>query len=219
MTSGVYAIVNKENGKRYIGSSYRIENRWSEHKRDLRLNRHHSPLLQNAWNKYGEDYFDFVVIQKCSPTNLVICEQFYLDEEIKPEYNSYPYASMVGMTEEEINKRHESQIGRPHPHKGDKGRIVSEETRAKMSFAHKGKKLKGGWHHTPDSKARISTASKGRGIGNKHGLGNKSNTGRKLSLEHRTNISNAIMGNMHNKNRHMLRDSLGRFIGDCDGQY
>ncbi len=66
MTSGVYAIVNKINGKRYVGKSNNIERRWSDHIRLLRkdtkpkdCNRH----LYSSFKKYGENNFGFEYLE------------------------------------------------------------------------------------------------------------------------------------------------------------
>lgn len=63
--SGIYAIKNKVNGYMYIGQSKNINNRWINHRSNLNNNRHHNQKLQNAWNEYGEDNFEFIVIEKC----------------------------------------------------------------------------------------------------------------------------------------------------------
>ena len=54
---GIYKITNKINNKIYIGSSYSISKRISEHKYQLRRNSHPNIHLQSSWNKYGEDNF------------------------------------------------------------------------------------------------------------------------------------------------------------------
>lgn len=81
--AGIYLIVSKINGKRYIGSSVRICVRWNEHKRDLRLNRHHSLLLQRHYNKYGEDDLVFSVLEVVDrdELNLNDFKQLLLDKE------------------------------------------------------------------------------------------------------------------------------------------
>ncbi len=56
---GVYKITNKINNKVYIGESLDIRRRWKEHIEDLNNNQHHSYKLQEDWNKYGEDNFEF----------------------------------------------------------------------------------------------------------------------------------------------------------------
>lgn len=96
----IYKIRNKTNNKFYLGSSKNLANRWREHKRDLRNNKHHSPRLQHAWNKYGPENFAFEVIeelsQECSDKLLLEREQYWLkvlnplDESIG--YNISPNA-------------------------------------------------------------------------------------------------------------------------------
>ena len=80
MTSGIYKITNKANGKIYVGSSNDIEGRWYGHVKDLNNNKHHSKHLQRAWNKYGEASFAFEIIEILNNRGLLIeYEQFYLD--------------------------------------------------------------------------------------------------------------------------------------------
>lgn len=69
---GIYKIVNTINNKVYIGQSKHIKERWSEHKKGLRKNRHKNEYLQRAWNKYGESSFIHEIIE--------ICDEFQLDE-------------------------------------------------------------------------------------------------------------------------------------------
>jgi hypothetical protein len=98
MTSGVYQIKNLINNKCYIGSSIEIENRWRRHKKDLRKNKHHSIILQRAWNKYGESNFEFSIIEECLVEVLIIQEQYYL-ELYEPIYNICRIAgSCLGVT-------------------------------------------------------------------------------------------------------------------------
>ena len=61
---GIYKISNLENNKCYYGSSLDLDKRLYEHKRNLRLGQHDNKHLQNAWNKYTEDYFKFEVIEE-----------------------------------------------------------------------------------------------------------------------------------------------------------
>lgn len=61
----VYSIENKVNGKCYIGSTTNPRVRWSKHKGDLNRKKHHSFVLQRAWDKYGEDNFSFKVLLQC----------------------------------------------------------------------------------------------------------------------------------------------------------
>lgn len=61
--SGIYKITNIKNGKFYIGSSVDINSRMRGHRSALRNNSHSNKYLQNSWNKYGEDNFEFSVLE------------------------------------------------------------------------------------------------------------------------------------------------------------
>lgn len=52
--SGIYEIINKVNGKRYIGSAKKFIARWNNHINLLRKNKHHNSHFQNSFNKYFE---------------------------------------------------------------------------------------------------------------------------------------------------------------------
>lgn len=60
---GVYLIRNLVNSKVYVGSSADLSRRWIVHKNDLKNGRQHNRHLQSAFNKYGPDAFDFVVLE------------------------------------------------------------------------------------------------------------------------------------------------------------
>jgi len=104
---GIYRIRNKLNGKVYIGSAEDIVNRFYGHKSILHKNKHHSILLQRAWNKYGEDQFVFKVIEKVEkPLSLRKREQYWINfydaANPKKGYNRSPTAGsnkhLVGKT-------------------------------------------------------------------------------------------------------------------------
>lgn len=62
----IYCIKNKLDGKRYIGQTIKtsVNDRWSAHIGDLERNRHFNSYLQNAWNKYKKDSFEFLILQE-----------------------------------------------------------------------------------------------------------------------------------------------------------
>lgn len=65
MKSGIYGIKNKVNNKIYVGQTYDFQYRWGKHKTALRANTHSNRKLQFAWNKYGENNFEFFIIEEC----------------------------------------------------------------------------------------------------------------------------------------------------------
>ena len=64
MKSGIYKLTNLINGKFYIGKSLDVESRKYSHYYTLRRNKHGNAYLQRAWNKYGEDNFEFSILEK-----------------------------------------------------------------------------------------------------------------------------------------------------------
>lgn len=75
MPSGIYKIVNKINGKCYIGSAVDLIRRHKRHFSNLNRNVHINAKLQNAWNKYEANNFEFCVIAFCEPGELLALEQ------------------------------------------------------------------------------------------------------------------------------------------------
>ena len=61
---GVYGIIHIPSRNAYIGSSVDIDRRFREHKRSLKKNSHYCSYLQRAWNKYGEQQFEFKILCK-----------------------------------------------------------------------------------------------------------------------------------------------------------
>lgn len=62
--AGIYCITNIQNNKKYVGYSMNIKRRWQQHKDALKRGVSHSIHLQNAWKKYGEEYFVFSIIEE-----------------------------------------------------------------------------------------------------------------------------------------------------------
>lgn len=161
--SGIYKIQSKIKPERiYVGSAINIKTRWQCHINNLKRNEHENPRLQNHYNKYGDGDLQFSVLLGCERDNLLIHEQFFIDA-LNPWFNIYRYAY--------------SSLGRP----------VSEETRRKISKAHKGRKcseevrqkfreLRTGWKLSEETKKKISESHKG--------IGHSPETREKLRLNH-----------------------------------
>ena len=128
--SGIYKITNKINGKYYIGRSDNIlgtAGRWKEHINRLDANNHVNNYLQNAWNKYGKDNFDFTIIEETAKEKLIEAEQKHLNE-IKDDRRNLCYnlsfsaegGGFTGHKHSEKSKKQTSEKlkGRPSPNRG-----------------------------------------------------------------------------------------------------
>lgn len=80
--SAVYCIYNKLNGFEYIGSTSNLYNRMLKHRALLRHNKHANPNLQKDWNKYGEDAFDYRIVELCTPEQLKVREDYYIKNQL-----------------------------------------------------------------------------------------------------------------------------------------
>lgn len=208
---GVYQITNKINEHKYIGSSINIWRRWGSHLVELRKSTHTSTYLQNAWNKYGEDNFEFSVLVFCDKENTLLYEQMCLDG-LKPEYNARKdvYNSRAGTkaTDETKARLRESHLGNT----SRLGTKASDETKTKLRKARLGKK------HSEESKEKMSNILLGnkRSLGYKHteeaklNMG-KSHIGSKRSEETKEKMRNAQLGN---KNCLGKKNRLGKKASD-----
>nr|QCW06955.1 hypothetical protein [Drechslerella brochopaga] len=151
--SGVYHWVNLENGKSYIGSSVnlgrRLQHYYSMGFLLLQVKKNKS-MIYRALLKYGYSKFNLKILEYCEPDKCLEREQYYIDL-IKPEYNilkiagsslGYVYSIEVrkNMSEAKIGEKN-PMYGKTHSDDtrkkisaGHKGRIVSVETRAKLSI-------------------------------------------------------------------------------------
>jgi group I intron endonuclease len=136
-TPGIYAIVNKENGKLYVGSAVSVYHRLVTHVHRLRKGIHSNPILQAAWKKWGESSFDFEILESFDDKFwLLPREQRWLDT-LEPWKRDSGY---------NILSTAESR----------QGHETSEATRKKLSLANKGRKF------PPSFGQAISKALKGK---------------------------------------------------------
>jgi group I intron endonuclease len=131
--SGIYCIRNLVSGQIYIGSAVNIARRWQKHKQCLRRGRHHSFRLQHSWNEHGETAFLFEILELVyNNPDLLKREQRWMDHLNSACHNH-------GFNIVSIAKR----------------KIFSDETKAKISAAKKGKGKKLG-PQTPEHRANMS---------------------------------------------------------------
>lgn len=83
--SGVYAIVHTASGRIYVGSSINLKRRKKEQLASLRHNKNRNKRLQSAWNEFGEQAFEWRLLESILDTSILRqAEQKWMDK-----YRSY----------------------------------------------------------------------------------------------------------------------------------
>lgn len=150
MDCGIYIILNKSNGKVYVGQTVNLHRRWIQHKHKLRNNYHFNFHLQNAWNRYGEKSFEYHPVEHCTKDKLGECEDWWIDyfdaTNRKKGYNLRTGGNEhYDVSDETKHKIREANLGK----------VMSEETRQKLRKANLGKKL------SDETKKKISASLTG----------------------------------------------------------
>lgn len=158
---GVYIIKHKITNKFYVGHSVDIYQRFNSHKSYLKRGIHHCIYLQRAWDKYGEDNFDFIIIKLYnSELDSIELEQYYINNFKDSLYNVADNANFGG----------DLLSNNPNKTKIIRARVISQKERlSKMTeseriekFARKG--TKNGMYgktHSERVKRIISEKNKG----------------------------------------------------------
>lgn len=142
MNSGVYGIVNKVNGKIYVGSSIDLKKREYDHFKDFSKGKAVNPHLKYAVLKHGIENFEFTVLEYCE--NLLEREQYYWEVHKDNCYNCYkpnldPKELSRILSGRSFDEEHLSNMSKAtkkwlnekgHPFKGSKH---SETTKKKMT--------------------------------------------------------------------------------------
>lgn len=143
----LYIHTNRKNGKRYVGITKQDpERRWGidgSHYKE-------SPHLYSAINKYGWDVFDHRIVHSgMTKRDACLLEKHYIDfyktQDRRYGYNIYEGGTAPSLPQETRDKIARSAIG----NKRNLGRVLSEETRRKISEAQKGRPL------TEEHKAKL----------------------------------------------------------------
>lgn len=151
-TSGVYAIINILNNKKYVGSTKCFKARFAEHRSQLRKGNHKNIHLQRAYNRYGENYFRFMILEECEniQDTLNFIEQKWInsdgDYNICPIANRRTYTKMPDWLKEKLRKintgRKKTLEERERLSKALRGRKPTAEHLLNQSKGRKGKGVK-----------------------------------------------------------------------------
>ena len=205
MKTGVYKITNLVNGKVYIGASKDIERRWRDHKRG------HTAIADDL-KTFGLENFKFEILLECPETMLAQWERdmicLYDADDPEKGYNcknDRPYSLKMSESRKGHKLSEETKRRMSEAHKGKLSAPRSEETKRKISEARKGKP---GTPRSEETKRRMSESQKG-----KHNITHsdeakrkmsESHKGHKLSEEHKRKISEA------NKGKHSINGGTHR---------
>lgn len=87
----IYGIRNVDSGKIYVGSTKNFKSRKYEHCNSLKNNKHHSAHLQNSWNKYGAESFEFIIIEEITDLDKLLEREIYWIEYYNSINNEWGY--------------------------------------------------------------------------------------------------------------------------------
>lgn len=160
---GIYAIINRDNGKIYIGSAaVSITRRRNGHRCHLRYRRHNSIYLQRAFEKSPES-FEFVIIEEmpgATKEEVLSREQFWMDfyKSYVPE-NGYNMAIKAGSCRG-IKRRPEVAAKYAALLKSHRESDAYKIGLKRSAEARKGKAPT--WMFTPEARKKQALALKGR---------------------------------------------------------
>lgn len=140
---GIYGIRNKMNDMVYVGKTINnFGDRWDCHKAQLRGGYHSNHGLQEDWNKYGEDNFEFQILHECNNSesleelNALEIEFINSSKEIELAYNVAPGGDQSMYRGKHLSEETKRKIGEKNRVRMT-GRKASEETKTKMSESQK----------------------------------------------------------------------------------
>ena len=83
---GIYKISVKGTDKVYIGESIKVRSRLRTHMSDLSKQRHSNPILQNMYNKYGVEAFEFEILEYVEFIDDILLKR--LEKDWQEKYDS-----------------------------------------------------------------------------------------------------------------------------------
>jgi group I intron endonuclease len=182
----------------------------------LRRGQHHSKYFQNAWNLYGEEKFEWIVIENLDEKCLGLDDQEVLSilEEREHFWVEYHRANGVVYNLREVAK---SNLGLKYSEESKKkmgewqlGKVLTEETKAKISQAHKGRVSPNrGKVFSEEVRKKMSEGGKNKILSEEHKKKiAEAGKGRKNTPEALANMSKAQKG-------HTVSDETKRKISEA----
>lgn len=123
----------------YVGGSQDIQDRRRHHFRMLRQNKHQNKYFQEAFDKYGEDKFEFNILEFCDTEDLGDREQYWIDK-FKSNQRKYGYNIRVYAQTNRGLRLSEETKSKISTSMKEANISISEEQRAKISIKNRGSK-------------------------------------------------------------------------------
>ena len=188
--SGIY-MWTSPSGKSYIGQTVNLKKRYNSF---LRFNKNYSgDKINNARKKYNNERdWEYKVLEYCDVNELDEREKYYI-----ALYDT-------------INNGYNCESG------GNENKIVSDESKQKMSEAMKGENNPMyGKHLTEEQKRKLSEAKKGKYCGEKHPM-----WGKHLTEEQKRKISEGMKGeNNPMYGKHLTEEHKSKLSEAMKGRY
>lgn len=184
---GIYCIKNKVNNKVYIGKTMtKFQKRWFHHRSLLRAGTHNNKYLQKSWNKYGEENFEFIILESFD-----ICLRNKENDETLNDILFKMEKLYIKMYNSYKDGYNETTGG-----EGCCGIVISEEH--KRCIAEKNRINMLGRKHTKETKKKMSESHKGYIKTEEHRRHlSESLTGKKVSLDTRKKLSKINKNNKY----------------------
>lgn len=218
---GIYVIKNTSSEKVYVGKSSDVKTRWSRHKYELSKGIHVNTHLQNAWNKYGKDSFEFNIVEKCDENELSAREIYWI-KKLNSYRNGYnateggegaplpvDVKAKIGAASKEWWSNPENKKKMSESRKGEGsfwyGKTFPEDMIVKLSESHK--------NPSEEVRQKHRDAMKGRVLSDETKLKiSESLTGRTLSEETRSKMSKSKTGTNNPKARAVYCFELNEYF-------
>lgn len=180
--SGIYGIKNIVNGKIYIGQTIQpFYKRYQLHDWKLRSNQHDNAHLQYAYNKYGENNFEFIIIESAKiwdrdELNELEIKYISLYKDLNLSYNilnggdGHLGVPLSDEAKKKIgNKNRQHMLGRKHS-EATKEKMRQSSPHKKMSEENKQKlkEIRTGTKHSEEVKLKMKKSH--LGSKNKHSV-------------------------------------------------
>ena len=194
--SAVYRILNVATDHFYVGSSVNIRRRRWEHWDALKKGVHHCDALQAAWDEFGEDAFEFEVLEEVlDGADLLHIEETYLmrfagsvecyNTAMSAHQSPAALPRVRAKISEGLRKKYEDPAYTPRAgkkHSEEAKAAISAKVQAALAEGRSGKFIP-----SEETRKRMSQALKG----------NQNAKGHVRSEEHRRKLSEANKGNQH----------------------